>query len=450
MKKCSKEEFLHHLFAEFEARQLDYFVLGEYRSLPNDTGGSDVDIVASVNDTKEVLNQVITVALEKGAILASHYYNSHTEMFRFINDDWGVQIDVLKGGVFYKGIEYYPYQILKKHVISYNGIRVVEEQFGFYVDFFKEIIYKAKAKEKYCVALLQVLTNDENNVRQNIESCYSVEVWDLITHNRSVDQLNNVGKCIHGALLRSLSTRGTLVTNILYDIKRFHRFFQPNPGYVIVVEGTDGSGKSTIINGMIPWMNECFHKSVIYNHLRPHLLPDIGVLLGKRKGEEQIAVVDNPHAQKPSGFFGSVFRWFYYLHDYTWGYLLKVWPKIKTRSYVYVFDRYYYDYYIDSIRSRIVLPRWILRFGEIFVPKPDIILCLGGDPKQIYARKPETSFEEVNRQTEELKRFSTQRRNATWIDTTQSVDNSIADAKKAILIVMSNKSQNVKYEKAFK
>ena len=39
------------------------------------------------------------------------------------------------------------------------------------------------------------------------------------------------------------------------------------------------------------------------------------------------------------------------------------------------------------------------------IPKPDIILCLGGDPEKIYNRKPETSLEEVTRQTSALKDF---------------------------------------------
>lgn len=68
--------------------------------------------------------------------------------------------------------------------------------------------------------------------------------------------------------------------------------------------------------------------------------------------------------------------------DYTFGYAKSVYPKIATKAKVFIFDRYYYDYYIDQRRSRTSLPQWVLRFGEIFVPVPDLILCLGGDPKK--------------------------------------------------------------------
>ena len=70
-------------------------------------------------------------------------------------------------------------------------------------------------------------------------------------------------------------------------------------------------------------------------------------------------------------------------------------------------------------------------------------MCLGGEPKMIYARKPETSLEEVTRQTEELKHFAAKRKNAVWIDTTQPIENSINDAKSAILDMMSTRFKNV-------
>lgn len=68
--------------------------------------------------------------------------------------------------------------------------------------------------------------------------------------------------------------------------------------------------------------------------------------------------------------------------DYTLGYMKVVSPIIHLKSKIFIFDRYYYDYYIDQKRSKTNLPYWIVRFGEILLPKPDLILCLGGDPEK--------------------------------------------------------------------
>lgn len=210
-------------------------------------------------------------------------------------------------------------------------------------------------------------------------------------------------------------------------------------GYVIVVEGTDGSGKSFIINSITPILNGAFHNGVIYNHLRPNWLPDIAVVLGKRKKTapgKEIKVVSDPHAGKQSGLAMSLVRWGWYMLDYTFGYLKKVWLQVHSKSKVFIFDRYYYEFYLDQKRSHVKLPNFIVRIGEFFIPKPDLILCLGGDPEKIYARKPETSLEEVARQTKVLKEFCNARKNAVWIDTTVKPEESIDAAMKAITAVM--------------
>lgn len=438
-----KKEFISRLFYELERKRVDYFVMGEYESLPTDTGGSDIDIVLT-EVTPQQLKECLRYAMADGDVnLASYYTNPGAELYRFIAKDWGVQIDFLLNGLHYRGVRYYPTSKLESHTIYHNGIRVLERQYGFYVDFFKEIIHNGCSKAKYCDALLQRIKDNENEVREDVIACYSEETWAIIRQNPSVEKLNAAGAEIRKSILSSFDKKAFLLRKIQYSALRMGRLFQPRPGYVIVVEGTDGSGKSAIINAITPWLNEGFHNSVVYNHLRPHLLPDIAVLFGRRDANEKVEVVNHPHAGTTSGFAGSLVRWLYYMHDYTWGYLIKVWPHIRIRSYVYIFDRYYYDYYIDPRRSSTKLPYQILRFGEYVIPNPDLILCLGGDPETIYTRKPETSLEEVTRQTDELKRFTSKRNNAVWIDTTKPIEESVADAKSAILKMMSTRFKNV-------
>ncbi|MDO4310335.1 MAG: hypothetical protein Q4C43_06395 [Prevotella sp.] len=201
--------------------------------------------------------------------------------------------------------------------------------------------------------------------------------------------------------------------------------------YSVVILGTDGSGKSTIINHITPFFASKFPDGIVYNHLRPNLIPDLGVLLGKKKVE---TIVTSPHAKKQSGLFVSLFRWGYYMIDYTLGYAKVV--MLSKKSSLFIFDRYYYDYYIDQKRLRTNLPQWILRVGEYILPRPDLILCFGGDPQKIYERKPETSLEEVMRQTQVLKAFCAKRNNAVWIDTTIALEDSVHNATNKIFNMM--------------
>lgn len=200
---------------------------------------------------------------------------------------------------------------------------------------------------------------------------------------------------------------------------------------IIAVLGTDGSGKSTIIEAIAPIISDATGMAVRYEHLRPNYLPSLGVVLGKRtkEDEENHGPVTNPHNSKPSGFVGSMIRLFYYLIDYTYGYYRKIYP---SSGIVWIFDRYYYDLLLDQKRCRITLPNWIIRMFGIIVPKPDFTLCLGGESRVIYSRKPETSLTEVSRQMSSLKLFCDKNRHAHWINTDCELSESVAEALKAI------------------
>ena len=90
----------------------------------------------------------------------------------------------------------------------------------------------------------------------------------------------------------------------------------------------------------------------------------------------------------------------------------------------------------------VLLSQWLIRIGEIFVPTPDLVICLGGNPQKIYERKPETTLEEVSRQVDSLKAFCLKRKNTVWIDTTTSVSETISSTKDAILKMMSSHYKN--------
>ncbi len=202
-----------------------------------------------------------------------------------------------------------------------------------------------------------------------------------------------------------------------------------NKGYTIVFLGTDGSGKTTIIDRVTPFLNEKFPNNVYYEHLRPNWIPTISKLLG-RKGTSKPET--DPHRNDKSGVISSLFRFIYYFVDYTLGYWFKIYPKKAFKSCVWIFDRYYYEYLIDQRRTRVTLPYWILKAGQFLIPEPDLIICLGANPKAIYSRKPEMTLEEVTRQVNELSAFCKKHKNAVWVDTSCTVEHSVKSTLDAI------------------
>lgn len=207
--------------------------------------------------------------------------------------------------------------------------------------------------------------------------------------------------------------------------------------------GTDGSGKTTIINAVFQMIEEKYGIIVNYEHMRPNYLPSLAVAMGKKKNDEDQQVCTDPHASIPSGLIGSIMRLSYYWLDYTWGYFRKV---ANSKNAIWFFDRYYYDYLFDQRRARLNMPEWIIKMYGFFVPRPDLILCLGGDPEKIYTRKPETSLEEVKRQTKILKMFCNSHKNAVWVDTTMKPEESIDAAMTAIIKMLSKRFSKTKIQ----
>lgn len=440
----NKKTFLSLFFSKLNTEAVDYFVYGSYLSLPNDTGGSDIDILVSEVDFPKVESIFNTLINNTGVSLVSFYTNANAKFYRFLSfrESFGVQIDVFYKGLCYQGIEYYPTQLLRDRIINYKGIKVLDIKKGFYVDCLKEILHLGKAKGKYIKAFIEEVNSNRNYYCNELSKLYGDKVSELFLNNLSDDKLSSVTKDLQKMMIKRI-TKGHHLKRFWLRLLLLKRLFGKRPGYVIVVEGTDGSGKSFIINSITPIINEAFHNGVVYNHLRPNAIPDLGILLGKKKKEEITTVCTDPHGQKQSGLLGSLFRWGYYMIDYTAGYLMKVWPQIHTKSKVFIFDRYYYEYYLDQKRSKTNLPNWIIKFGELFLPIPDLILCLGGNPEKIYTRKPETSLEEVKRQTQALKKFCHKRNNTIWIDTTIQPEDSIKAALEACYEIMSKRFNKI-------
>ncbi len=425
--------YLPNLFYHLKINNINFFVLRNYQSLPESTGSSDLDILVHKKDERKFVNLLDTFIKTNKLKLVSFINDKQCPKYCISSNNWGIQIDSFKGSVYFGKRELIPASILFKKTENYRGVQVLSPKTGAVLAFIKELLNNKTCSKKYIVELQNNFYNQE--IDQQLLSQFNPEF-----HNYLNQHLNHLDD-EHLSKLYSISqnsfNRSKLI-GLKIKIKRLFR----QPGYTIAFLGTDGSGKSTIIENIKPVLNEVFHNAVYYEHMRPNKFSSIARLMGNK--EEFTGPVTDPHGSTTSGFLGSLLRWSYYMLDYTLGFYLKVWPKKAMRSCVWIFDRYYYDYLIDPKRGRIKLPAWILKFGQFIIPEPDIILCLGADAETIHKRKPELPLAEVERQVAELKRFSNSHKRSVWIDTGKDIEESSNDALEAILKVMAKRFESVK------
>lgn len=437
------------LFNELNNKGIHYSVLRNWESLPDNSGGHDIDIWVRQNDMEAFVCTLDSVAKKYDGYLISYIYSKDCPRYLYLGKDWGIQYDVHIEDAQYRNAAYMKCDIIDRHTFLHNGVRVLDSEIDGIISFFKEILNNGTCKKEYCENASKVMEETDNAVLDSYLDCFSEKTKKYLVE--TLKKRDYSGKRLVQVRRICVSDIQTILSIFSYYLQRLVRIWsavrlfgaRTRPGYVIAVMGTDGSGKSTIIESITPWLEEAFHHGVTYKHLRPTAYRDLGVLVGKRKAEPN-RVVTNPHAHKPSGSIGSLVKWSYYLLDYTLGYIKTIWPHVSFKCKLFIFDRYYYDYYIDQRRMGISLPKWLIRIGEMFVPKPDLVICLGGDPQKIYERKPETSLDEVSRQVKALQTFCIKRKNAVWVDTTVAPEQSIAAAKQAILEMLGKRFSNKK------
>lgn len=433
----SFNEFIINLCEGFDKNSIDYAVMRNYQTLPLTSGGSDIDILIPNSDSGTCINLVRDIVERSGAFLIG-VTNSYSFSKIFVmgkssskdKDWWGVCLDI-NFGLHYRGVRYLDeaFQMpLKEHL----GIKVIQDGPAAILGLIKELLNNESLDEKYINDSKNYIFNKDNDLNSML-SPMGQECITLLKDMLCKDVVGvNVETSNFKHMFLKKSFRNSPLVYIYKQgvvfINKIQRYLKPS-GKVIAFLGVDGAGKSSVINIIKPALEMATHNNVIVKHLRPTILPPLAsyrVSLNKQK-EEKSNTFDQPHLAPSSGTMVSIIRLFYLLIDYVVGYWFSIRKKIAQQPSVIIYDRYAYDIGLDPKRFRISLKLKVIDFVIDFIPKPDLVICLYGDPSVIFERKKELPLEEVVRQTESIKAFAHERKNTIMVDTSELDINQVRD-----------------------
>ena len=437
-------KLLNKLFHDLNDSGLSYAVMRNYELLPRSADGSDLDLLIDPKQEQLIMDCIsASIKSADGVSIGRVDTVGLTKIFAFGQPDnkddqwWGLRLDICKGVVYRGSHDLMEETVYTEHVKEHDGIKVLSSDLAAVVGVMKEVLHNGRIGDRYINeasdaaserwhSISKVLSPiGENGLNRLYKIC-----------SRGPNEISLTSEAKH--IRRNIETRSFLACPVSYVSKKIQyygsrilRILKP-PGKMIVLLGTDGAGKSTVIEAIKPALMDATHNALLVKHLRPRLFPPLGRI--KEKTRDDNEVVTDPHGAVASGYFLSLVRLAYYWLDYTIGYWLLVRPVLSKSPAIVLFDRYAYDILLDPKRLRINLPQWVLRIFVNIVPKPDLTICLYGDPEVLAQRKNELPVQEVERQVNALVSFSEnggKRRlintESTIVETRNHILNSIKD-----------------------
>ena len=182
-----------------------------------------------------------------------------------------------------------------------------------------------------------------------------------------------------------LSGERTLTT-VLQEARLALRRIRHPSGIFLAVLGPDGSGKTSVINGLTSEL-EGTMSGRCHIHFRPKFgAPQTTNLISR-----------HPHSRAPRGLIGSLFKAVFYAYDEIVSYVGLIRPRL-VRNELVIFDRYFTDLLIDPVRYRYGGPARVVELLDRLVPRPDLMLVMDAPAEVIQKRIQEVSEDETFRQ----------------------------------------------------
>lgn len=433
-----------NLIKDFNYEEFKYFILRNYEELPQKNSSKDVDIIIEPRSYKKASKIYFEILKNNNIsnLKVVQYERVHCCFGIDTDKEFSIHIDLIEGYLS-KGFEVFDFEELYKHTVDYKNFKVLNHSYDAIMLLYYKVIGTRQLKDQYIRKISTIYKKESQVIDRIIERTLNKRSNTLIINALREcnfdDIVENADKMSRTSKLKVFIKKPlkTILNVIKFLLEKFYRIIICPRKFqnFISVQGADGTGKSTFIEGLIKAIAFYYvsdeSKSHVYHH-RPTILPNLGAAGERVRVMKEDKDFTNPHRAKPSGYIISFIRMTYYWLDYVIGVPIKLRKDVQFDRFT-IYDRYIYDFLIDPHRSRINLPYWLRKIFTKMVIQPRIVFVLLADAETIYKRKQELTIEEINRQLGEFSKLANSHKRFVEIDASKSPEEMVDEAIRVII-----------------
>lgn len=429
-----RERFLRAFAAEVERERLRWCVLRGHDSFPSPGPGRDLDLLVHPDDADRVASLARSLARAHGVSTWEHRRAGFLEQLQFHAHEgpgrhafFGLDLHRWEAcfGVPWMDAEH---ALARTELV--RGLRRPAPEIAASANALGALLSGGTTPERHAAELRAALARDRAAVERELARPFGARLAHAIAdaaERGPVERALSVRTLRRALWTRSFARRP--LASLAGALAHVHHarvapLFRPR-GRFFALLGTDGSGKSTVLDGVLAELRATFGARRVHAfHLRPKLLPQLNALLHGGRTTYSLDDMKDPHRARPSGALGSNLRALWYAADWTLGYFARVLPLRRAASIV-AFDRYAHDYLVDPLRSRIRRDSALLRPICALVPTPDRLYVCLAPLAAIRARKQELSESESALQLERYAALAASHPRARRVDTSGTVQEAV-------------------------
>jgi len=432
-------QILTSFFQAINAHAIPYCVLRNYGELPAYTS-NDIDILISSDHIEEMVHLLTKIAEEEGFGIHTLAEFSCLTMAFHSKAFYGTQIHIdLFSKVSWRGFALLnPEQVLRTRR-PYNGFYIPSPEYEQTINLLTRLLYHGYVKEVYRESIQETALHPqggsaflkvlEGSLGKREGHC----VWEA-ARRAEWETIEKRTQRIRKALILQnlISNPLGLLQCQIFELGRFVRRLSHPAGVSVAIIGPDGAGKSSVIDGLCSVLRATFSDKQYIVHWRPELF--------KSNRTSYQGPVTEPHGKLVRNRGLSLLFLCYHTLLFVMGYWWVMFPR-RFRGWLLWLDRYYYDFFVDPKRFRLLLSKFWVSLGYALVPKPDLVLLLDVPPKVLQGRKQEVPFEETARQREAYLELVRGMKNGVVVDASIPLDDVVAEVNRVVLDFMAERTR---------